>query len=226
MKKYLITIKSLFIVIFLLALNLVQGQFQWRFNLNYAIPQLRNERCNSGIKTIANYAGGNPGFFYYVGIGTSYSNTALPVPPNGSNRLRFIRMDRFGGTIMNNLGHQFTDSIGKYFHATGNSIAEVRNDAGIGGYVAVGAITNNSISGATTIAGGSDVLFVRLNSSGNVLSASHIDLTAGGTDIAWCIRKSAVTYQGNPTWILCGQSTRGTRTDCIVARVLVTGAIV
>src|SRR6476620_12215281 len=112
MKQHLITIKNLFIVILLLAFNLAQGQFQWRFNLNYAIPQLRNERCNSGIKTVANYAGGNPNFFYYVGIGTSFNNTALPVPPNGSDRLRFIRMNSFGTAILNNLGHQFTDTAG------------------------------------------------------------------------------------------------------------------
>src|SRR3954454_13913612 len=143
MKKHLITVKNLLIVIFILAVNLVQGQFQWRFNLNYSLPQLRDERCNSGIKTVANYAGGNPNFFYYVGIGTSYSNPALPFAPNGSNRLRFIRMDRFGNTIFNNLGHQFTDSVGKYFHSAGHSIAEVKNATGTAGYVAVGAIANN-----------------------------------------------------------------------------------
>jgi hypothetical protein len=226
MKKHFITIKNLFIVIFLLTFHLVQGQWQWRFNLNYATPQLRNERCNSGIKTVVNYAGGNPNAFYYVGIGTSYNNTALPVPPNGSNRLRFIRVNNAGTAILNNLGHQFTDSIGKYFHSAGHSIAEVSNGAGTGGYVAVGAVANNSISGANTIAGRSDILFARLSTTGTVLTASHIDLNNGGIDTAWCIRKSVVTYQGSPTWILCGQSTKDTRTDCVVARVLANGTIV
>ena len=61
---------------------------------------------------------------------------------------------------------------------------------------------------------------------GGVLNAVHYDVN-GGSDRAWCIRRSAITSGGQPTWIICGESKQtSTNTVCFVARVLASGAIV
>ena len=220
--------KNLFTFILLLAVSMVQAQyFQQRFNLNYATPKLRNERCNSGIVTRVNYAGGNPALHYFASIGTSYNNAALAAPDNVADRMRFIRLNNAGTAVLSNIGYQFADAAGApWYHSYGNSIAEVKNQNNSGGYVTVGEIKNNSITGAVAIPGGSDALFTRLNSVGGVVSAVRYDV-AGGSDRAWCIRKSVVLSGGQPTWIICGESKQTkTNTVCFVARVLANGGIV
>jgi hypothetical protein len=217
--KKLLTICCLFL------LNALQAQyFQQRYNLNYAVPKLRDERFNSGLISRVNYINFSQNF-YNVGIGTSYNNPALPVPDNTCDRLRFTSIGTLGLTLFSNVAHQFASIGNRWYNASGNSIAEVDNKQGTGGYVAVGAVTNNPLTEATGIAGTSDILFTRLDDLGNVISARRIDLDQS-TDIAWCIRKSVVVVNGQPTWIMCGQSQRGNAfTDCFVARVLVDGTI-
>lgn len=194
--------------------------FQQRFNLDYAVPSLRNERCNSGIRTRDNYMAGNPALHYYAGIGTSYNNAALPAPNNVADRMRFQQLNNTGTAVISNLGYQFADAAtAPWYHSYGNSIAELNNTAHNGGYVTVGAVTNNAITGAAAIAGSSDALFTQLDAAGNVLAAVRYDIL-GGTDQAWCIRKSRIVINARPTWILCGQSKRAANnTDCFVARV-------
>lgn len=220
--KNLITIFSLLIVT---AAN--AQYFQQRFNLNYAIPSLRNERDNSGIRTRDNYAAMNPALHYYAGIGTSYNNTALPAPDNIADRMRLQLLDNTGTAVIANLGYQFYDagSIAA-FHSYGNSIAEVQNTTGTGGYIAVGAVTNNTITGAATIVGGSDALFTQLDAAGNVVGATRYDIN-GGTDQANYVRRSVTLVGGAPTWIVCGISrTSATNTDIFVARIFAGGGIV
>jgi hypothetical protein len=200
--------KNLFTVMLLLAVNMAQAQyFQQRFNLDYGTPKLRNERCNSGIVTRDNFAGGNPALHYFASIGTSYNNTTLPLPDNRADRMRFIQLNNVGTAVVSNLGYEFADSITKWFHSYGNSIAEVKNTNNAGGYVTVGEVKNNSITGGRSIAGGSDALFTRLNSAGGVVTAVRYDVN-GGSDRAWCIRKSVVLSAGQPTWIICGRMSR------------------
>ena len=220
--------KNLITLISFLAVTTADGQyFQQRFNLDYATPKLRNERCNSGIRTRDNYAAFNPALFYYAGIGTSYNNTTLPAPDNVADRMRFEQLDNTGATVISNLGYQFADAgTVPFYHSYGNSIAEVKNTSNTGGYVTVGSVTNNTITGAAAILGNSDMLFTQLDAAGNVLNAVRTDIS-GGSDRAWCIRKSAILSAGQPTWIVCGESQRGaTNTDCFVARVLANGTIV
>lgn len=212
--------------IFLFALNLAHGQyFEDRFNMNYVVPVLRNERNNSGIRTQFNYMG-NPAEYRFAAIGTSYGDTTLGVAPNFINRMRFTLLPRTGNAPVVNAGYQFAGGNGLYFNATGNSIAEVNNGAGNGGYVAVGSVSNNPFTGASGIAGGSDVLFTRIGANGAMLSASRININ-NGNDTAWCIRKSIVLDDDLPTWIMCGQTQSAAgRTDCFVARVRANGSIV
>jgi hypothetical protein len=220
--------KNLFTIILLLAFNMVNAQyFQQRFNLNYAIPKFRSERCNSGIVTRDNLAGGNPASYYFAGIGASYNDTSLKPPDNVADRMRFIQLNNVGTAVITDLGYQFSDVAGTPpFHSYGNSIAEVKSPNFTGGYVTVGEIKNNKITGANGIAGGSDALFTHLNAAGAVLDAVRYDVR-GGSDRAWCIRKSVITSGGQPTWIICGESRQGTsNTICFVARVLVNGTIV
>ena len=219
--------KNLLTILLLLAVHLAQGQyFQQRFNLDYSTPRYRNERCNSGIITRVNLAGGSPAGYYFAGIGTSYKNDSLKSPDNLADRMRFQQLNNIGTAVISNYGYHFSDSAGgPVLHSYGNSIAEVKNATYNGGYVAVGEVKKNSKTGAT-VPGGSDALFVRLSAAGGVVNAVRYDVS-GGSDRAWCIRRSAVTVNGNPTWIICGESKQtSTNTVCFVARVLASGAIV
>jgi len=219
--------KNVFTIILLLAADLLQAQyFQQRFNLDYTTPRYRNERCNSGIITRINLAGGGPAGYYFAGIGTSYKNDSLPSPDNIADRMRFQQLNNVGTAVISNLGYQFADSTVKSpFHSYGNSIAEVKNANYNGGYVTVGEVKKNGTT-HVTVPGGSDALFVRLNAAGGVVGAVRYDVS-GGSDRAWCIRRSIITSGGQPTWIICGESKQtSTNTVCFVARVLASGAIV
>lgn len=219
--KTLCTLAGLFF------LTAVQAQyFQQRYNYDYATPKLRNERLNSGIVTAANFINFNPTYFYNVGIGTSYNNPALQAPDNTCDRMRFIQLGTSGLTMFSNMGYQFASVANRWYNAAGNSIAEVKDGFGTGGYVAVGNITNNPLTEANGIPGNSDILFARINSAGMVITARRIDLNQS-TDAAWCIRRSVTLFNGQPTWLICGQSQRGNQfTDCFVARVLQDGTII
>lgn len=218
--------KKLFTLACLFCITAAQAQyFQHRYNLDFFTPKLRNERLNSGIVTRANYVNMNPAFYYHVGIGTSYRNPSLPAPDSIADRLRFVQLGTLGLTQFGNLGHQYAQTQGRWYNAYGNSIAEVKNSTGNGGFVAVGAVTINSLTGANNIPGNSDMLFTRLDATGNVVSARRIDFDSA-KDMANCIRSSIVTYNNQPTWIVCGQSSYNNYTDCFVARVLVDGTIV
>lgn len=215
--------KSLFTAVLLLLLDLVHGQYsQQRFNLNYTVPLLRNEVCNTGIRTRVNY-NGNPAAFYLVGMGTSYKNAILPSPDNAADRMRFTLSGNSGSPVIKT-GYEFHNGDDKVFHSYGNGIAEVNDGMGTGGFVAVGAVANNDSTGAGTVGGNSDALFVQLSTAGTVLSTRGIDVN-NGADRSWCIRRSAVPDpQGLPTWIMCGQSQHPTYTDCFVARVHADGS--
>lgn len=218
--------KSLCTIAFIFLVATAQAQyFQHRYNLDFATPALRNERLNSGIITRANYIANNPLNYYHVGIGTSYNNTALPAPDNLCNRLRFVQMGTNGLTQFGNLGHQYAQFADRWYNTLGNSIAEVKDNTGTGGFVAVGTVTNNDITQANNIPGTADMLFTRLDALGNVISARRIDFNQS-KDAANCIRRSSVQVNGQPTWIVCGQTERNGFTDCFVARVLVDGSII
>ncbi|PSR53690.1 hypothetical protein AHMF7605_09205 [Adhaeribacter arboris] len=216
--------KTVFTIILLLIFHLAQGQvryFQREFNLNYVTPLYRHERLNGGIRTHFNFDANNP--YYFVGIGTSYKNPALASPNNTADRLRFIRLGSLSNVLANR-SHQYARD-GKALNVQGNSITEIKIAAGNGGYVAVGAVSSNSVTGAIAT-GGSDVLFTNLNFNGFVVNSSRIDI-AGGSDIAWSIKRSNTLAGGQPTWIICGESKQGaTHTDSFVARVTSAGAII
>lgn len=215
--------KNSLTLVFLITLSIVQGQFQEQFNLNYGIPLLRNERFNSGMQTKVNFSGGVPANYYLASVGTSYKNTALMPPNNVADRMRFTLLNAQGAVIVNK-GYQFSVNGNSWLNSIGNSIAEINNGAGSGGFVTAGAVSDNGSQ--ATVLGGSDVLFTHLSAAGVVLSASKIDIN-GGKDYAWCIRRSqVVTAAGNPTWILCGQSSAINSSDCFVARVDINGTII
>lgn len=172
--------------------------FMHTFNLNYAIPQFRNERLNSGIRTVVNYGMGVPANYFFCGIGTSFITTSSDV----DNRLRFTKQ-KTNGTIVANNGYDLSNSTnpGQYFNSAGNSIAEIKNPLGSGGFIGVGTVSDNTITGATT-PGGSDWLYTVIKSGSTLANTFRIDLQQGA-DIAWCIRASV--FMPN-TWLVCGES--------------------
>ncbi len=205
--------------------NTYAQYYQRYYNLDFTTPLYRDEVFNSGIKTVFNYKGGLTKNYYSVGVGTSYNNPSLPDPQNKADRLRFANNKKDGSTVYSNYGYEFDDPLVHGFQAYnshGNSIAEFNNGGGTGGFIAVGNVASNTITGAA-VPGGSDVLYTHLDSTGAVAAAVRIDFSEG-KDIAWCVR-SSVFVPG--TFIICGESAaiNGANTNCIVARLDVTGAI-
>lgn len=204
----------------LFATTMTQAQyFQRIFNFDYATPRLRDEVLNSGIRSRLNFGGGMAANYFHIGIGVSRLNSALASPYNRADWVRFIRVNKSGATVNSNRGIEFRDFVNnKQYNAAGNSIAEVDDGAGTGGYIAVGAVGDNTITGAT-VPGGSDALYTVLSTAGVVTSAFRIDF--GNTyDVAWCIRKSSFVAN---SWIVCGEATYFPPgaipyTNCFVAR--------
>src|SRR6185295_707609 len=186
------TMKNIFLVLIVLQCTLANAQyFQRTFNFDYATPRLRDEHFNSGIRTRENYASGSTANYYHVGIGTSFKNSALASPYNRADWVRFVRVSKSGATVNTNSAFEFKSATtNKQYNAGANSIAEVSDGAGTGGYIAVGGLRDDTITGAT-LPGGSDALFVRLKSGGAVHTAWRIDFGPGDADVAWCVRSSS-----------------------------------
>jgi len=209
-------------VLALISMSAAAQYFQQTFNLDYTTPRFRNERLNGGVRTQFNYAPA-PANYYFSGIGVSFIASTL----DSASRVRFTRQSVTGG-VLTNIAYDLADvnSPSRYWNAVGNSIAEVNNGQGTGGYVAVGSVSNNSITGVTC-PGGSDWLWMRLKLGGSVVLTTRIDL-GKGADTAWCVRAS--TFMPN-TWIVCGESGHviaGTNTNyknAFVARVDIAGNV-
>lgn len=212
--------KTKLLLLMLFATIAAQAQyFQRIFNLDYVTPALRDELLNSGLRSRVNYTGGLPANYAHTGIGVSRYNSTLASPNNRADWLRFIRVNKTGATVLNNRGIEYRDfDTDLQYHAAGNSIAEVSNGAGTGGYIAVGSVGDNTITGAT-VPGGSDALYTVLSTTGAVTGAFRIDF--GSTyDVARCIRHSSFVPN---TWLVCGEATyyppgATPYTNCFVAR--------
>lgn len=208
------------------SLNTYGQFFQNAYNLDYTTPQFREDFHNSGIRTRDNYASGSPAKYYYIGIGASLNNPGLPAPHNQADRYRFTRTNKAGSMVNNNRGFEFrnTGSTAPFMNSVGCSIAEIEDGLGTGGYMGVGGVYDNTITGAS-LPGGGDALIVNHSNSGTVNGAWRLDFSSGN-DIALCIRKSEFMPG---TWLVCGitkPATTGTRTDCFVARIDAAGTVI
>lgn len=219
--------KSFSLLLLMCASYVAEAQFfQNIYNFDYATGQFREEYFNSGIRTRDNYQGTSPAKYYYAGVGISLNNPALPAPHNMADRYVFTRTNKTGSKVNNNLGIEFrpTGSGSPFLNAVGKSIAEIDDGAGGGGYYGVGAVYDNSITGAS-VPGGSDALLVTHSKTGAVTGSWRLDFS-GGRDIALCIRKS-MAIPG--TWLVCGTTSlpaaNPTRADCFVARVDALGTV-
>lgn len=215
------------ILLLQLSLSASAQFFQDVYNFDYTTPQYREDFYNSGIRTRDNYAAGSPAKYYYIGVGASLNNPGLPAPHNQADRYRFTRTNKAGSVINNNRGLEFrnTGSGSPFMNSVGCSISEIADGSGTGGYMGVGGVYDNTITGAT-LPGGGDALIVNHANTGAVNAAWRLDFSSGN-DIALCVRKS-VFVPG--TWLICGitkPSIAGTtRTDCFVSRVDAGGTVI
>ncbi len=192
--------------------------FQRYFNFDLTTPKLRDEVFNSGLKSVANYDS-IPDSTFFCSVGTSFFNRTFG-KAQFSNRLRFVKTSKEGNSVAFNNGYEFFDkNIGNTttYHASGNSIAEIKNSKGNGGYIIVGAVADNLATNAK-IRGGSDAMFARINSNGTLSKAVTIDF-GNSADTAWCVKRSDFLPG---TFIVCGHSIDSItkNVSCFVARFL------
>ncbi len=200
--------------------------FQRYFNLDFSTPQYRQEVFNSGLRTNVNFASAKLSNYFFMSVGTSYLNKSLANPDNKAHRMRVARTTKDGLNVSGNYGlelYRTSDQLRASLNSTGNSIAEIDNDEGTGGYIAVGAVGSNKRTRAV-VPGGSDASFVVLDNFLNVTRAVSLDFGETG-DTAWCIRRSIYSP---PTFLVCGHSyiPSSRNTVAFVARLDENGSII
>ena len=200
--------------------------FQRLYNFDYTPPNLRSEYLESGVCTRVNFSQSDSSKYFMVATGTSFAEYSpfTPDPDYNGNRVRYVRNNRAGG-LLDNRGFEFRKSNNfLWYNSEAHSIDEVQSSNNNGGYVITGSVRYNPQT-AGSPAGGSDVLFARLSSSGGVVDAVSID-HAGKSETGFCIKRSTAPDVAG-TYLICGSvEISSMRTDAFVARVNVDGSVV
>ena len=215
--------KKLFTFLSVIFILSAQGQYFQRFYNVTPTPSTlnRDEIFNSGIHTTFNYDA-PPDSTFLISVGTSYRQRISGAVTTTHDRFRYVKTTRDGSAVPINLAYEFGNTTLKSYHSSGNSVAEIKNATGNGGFFAVGAVSSNYRTGAT-LSGGSDALIARFNSLGTVSLSLALNFP-NGADTAWCVRRSNFI---NNTFLVCGHSvdTVSKNVSCFVARVTSAGAV-
>jgi hypothetical protein len=205
---------------FVLCCTMVQAQyFQHWYNRSMVAGAQSNETFNDGLRSRANYAAGNPNNWFFIGYGQS--NNSGTITPANTTETRFVRVDKSGAPVNVNIGTSFADvNTTSYHHSIGNAICEINNGAGNGGYIAVGEVSTNFITGSV-VPGDHDGLFYRLNGAGTAASRVRFDVLARA-DVFTDVYASRVTPG---TYYVCGYSKSATDMYCIVMSISSTGVV-
>ena len=185
--------KKLFTICFILFASLAtNAQYGQRIFYQSTQPFTR-ETLNDGIYSTLNLSGALP---TYAGCGRLDSI--------GMPRSRFVRTGS-AGTSLNNRVYKIYGS-GSELPNFMNSICENTNQ-----YVMAGGLYGN---GAYPVPGQGDVLILRTNGTGTLLSANHIDIN-GGQDEAACVERS-IFQPGR--FLICGFTHVGATTKAFIMK--------
>ncbi|MEO8150708.1 MAG: T9SS type A sorting domain-containing protein [Bacteroidia bacterium] len=201
-----------------LAASLAQAQYyQHWYNRSLLPANSSNETFYDGMRTRVNYGGGNPTSYYHIGYG------ATIISPFGAlltDEARFVRTSKTGAVTVNT-GTSFADNNTIKYHLTyGHAICEINNGLGTGGYLAVGNVASNFIN-ASSVPGGSDGLFYKVNNSGTPTSRYRFDAN-GGAEYFTDIIASNFTPG---TYYVCGYAHYGNFENVIVMSIQVNGTV-
>lgn len=201
-----------------LAATLVQAQYYQNYYNRSLLPATSsNESFFDGMRTKVNYSAGNPSSYFNVGYGATITT---PFGFFTSDEARFVRTNK-NGVIGANRGSKFADISPNWLNTHGQAICEINNGAGNGGYLAVGNVADNPITGAL-VPGGSDGLFYKMNGAGTPANRFRFDVN-GAADYFTDIIASKFTPG---TYYVCGYSGVSTGTQSvIVMSVQVNGAV-
>lgn len=211
--------KKILTISLLLIGTFAQAQyFQHWYNKSFVLANMDNESFYDGIRTQFNYSGGNPLTWFNVGYGATY---ITPVGAFVTSDARFVRTAKSGAPVNINHGTHFANSGTILWHNSfGKAICEINNGVGTGGYLAVGNVESNSITGSV-VPGGSDGLFYKMNNAGTPSARYRFDLS-GRADYFTDIISSKV----NPgIYYVCGYSSTSTNEECIVMSILSNGTV-
>lgn len=215
--------KQLLLILLIISFGGNAQYFQRYYNVTTTPSTiLRDEIFNSGLRTALNFDA-PPDSNFLVSVGTSYRSKFPSSATDLTDRLRFVKTTRDGSTVPINVGYEFKNTALQPFHSSANGVAEIKKTTGDGGFVTVGAVTSNYRTGAMAF-GGSDALFARISSIGNVSAAVALNF-GNGADTAWCVRRSNFM---NNTFLICGESTDTVSSNvrCFVARVNASGVVI
>ena len=208
--------KKLLPVLFVMLCFQSQAQY-YRYYNNFDLTvggTPLNERFWDGIATKTNYQGGNPNYFYNVGWG----DDDIAVIANLADRVRFVKQ-KYNGLVIQNYGIAYSDfgfPLTNCYNQTGSSIAEVTNGTGTGGFMGVGNVYDNAITGSV-VTGGHDQLITKINNSGVATLSYRVDL-GGSADVLNCIRQSNFP---NTSFVACGSSQSSNTTGLFLSSIVV-----
>ena len=207
--------KKLTLLLVLLYSTFAHAQYFQRYFGNKLNPS-KEHTFYDGICTKKNYSVEDTNF-YNVAVGMA----KLPLFSFGLTKyreLRFVRTDRNGTSVKVNRGYAFkdyTDSTSKWFNSTGLSLAEVDAASKDGGYIVVGKVETNALTGAM-VAGSSDALISKIDNNGNVNMKYRIDFKNGGTDVLNNVIAS--TNGSTNVFYACGTSINPSNRNLIVIK--------
>lgn len=206
-------------LIFILAASWVHAQYyQHWYNRSVVPANSSNETFYDGIRTRYNFSGANPVNYFNVGYGATF------ISPFGAfltDQARFVRTTKTGAVVNVNTGTSFADNNTTLFHNSyGHAICEINNGLGTGGYLAVGNVASNSITGSF-VPGGSDGLFYKMTNAGATSARFRFD-SNGGAEYFTDIKASTFTPG---TYYVCGYAKYGNFEDAIVMSILANGTV-
>src|SRR6185295_1861594 len=208
--------KKIHLVFIVLQSTLANAQyFQSYFNYDVAAANRANYRPEvlvDGLCTRQNYTAGDLDKYSNVGVGYTISAHMYDATAQ-SDELRFIKTTKTGSTVNQNYGYAFAkNGSTAWLHSAGHSICEIDNGLGTGGYIAVGLVASNSITGST-VPGGADALVTKITSGGAATNKYRFDF--GGADEFNCV----IASQSDPGYfIACGTSKGTSHSKVIVMK--------
>ncbi len=166
---------------------------------------------------------GNDTSFYNVGVGVAHLSYTDSAGLTKYDEVRFIRTSRNGNTVYVNKGFAFkndADSLtNKWYNSKATSVC-ANGYSTNGGYVAVGRVSTNGLTG-TVAKGGADALISRISNSGTVNMQYKIDFRSG-SDVLNCV---IAANNASNTYYACGASVLTNNTNLIVMKFSNTGSI-
>lgn len=194
--------KKFFLLLIFLPGTFAHAQYFQRWFGNATTPA-KEHTFYDGLCTKKNFSASDTNF-YNVGVGTARLPTITGTLTK-YREMRYVRTHRNGTTVYINNGYGFKDNgdaTNKWFHAAANSVCEIDSSDHNGGYIAIGQVESNSLTGSS-VAGGSDALITKIANGGTINMQYRVDFKNGGKDVLYSVIASSTESK---KFYACGTS--------------------